>query len=90
MKTRARYGASHRRLREQWRPRVERGEVACCLPWCGHVLILPGEPWDLAHDPMDPGRWLGPSHARCNRNTTFEKRLRGSGRRGFHWRSAAW
>lgn len=83
------YGYAHQRLREKWRPRVERGEVYCCLPGCG-LLIFPGEAWDLAHDPMDKRRWLGPSHARCNRNTTLEKRLRGLGRRGFHWRSDSW
>ena len=86
----AKYGYKHRRLREQWRPRVERGEVACCLPWCGGLMILPGEPWDLAHDPMDPSRTLGPAHAACNRNTSFEKRIRGRRRGGFRWRNPAW
>jgi hypothetical protein len=84
-----RYGYEHRRLRERWRPRVERGEVACCLPRCG-LPIQPGEPWDLAHDPMDPTRWLGPAHARCNRNTALERKLHGRRRRGFHYRSPAW
>jgi hypothetical protein len=82
----ARYGHAHRKLRARWVPRVERGEVACCL--CG-VMILPG-PFDLAHDPMDAGRWLGPAHEKCNRDTRLEKRLQGRGRRGFHWRSTAW
>lgn len=86
----ARYGHAHRVLRERWRPRVERGEVACCLPWCGGVMILPGEPWDLAHDPLDATRTLGPAHAGCNRNTAVERRVQGRGRRGFHWRSPAW
>jgi hypothetical protein len=81
------YGYAHRQLRERWRPRVERGEVACCL--C-RLAIQPGEGWDLSHDPMDGTRWLGPSHARCNRNTSREKRLRGWRRGGFHYRSAAW
>jgi len=90
----ARYGYAHRALRERWRPRVERGEVACSL--CGR-MIERGAPWDLAHDPMDRTRYLGPAHARArhcltggNRNTTLEKKLQGLGRRGFHWRSSAW
>jgi hypothetical protein len=84
-----RYGGEHQRLRARWRPRVERGEVACCLPYCGHVIV-PGEAWDLAHDPMDPSRWLGPAHARCNRNTTLERRLRGRRPGGWRWRSPEW
>jgi hypothetical protein len=85
----ARYGYAHQQLRERWRPRVAAGEVACCLPRCG-LLIAPGEQWDLAHDPMDAGRYLGPAHARCNRNTALERRLWGRRRKGFHWRSPAW
>jgi hypothetical protein len=81
----ARYGHSHRKLREQWRPRVERGEVACCCG-CGQV-IWQGEAWDLGHDPLDPSRYLGPMRARCNRNTAREKRLRGRRRGGFRWRN---
>ena len=88
------YGYTHQRMRADWRPRVESGAVACCL--CG-LIIEPGQPFDLAHDPADRTRYLGPAHARArhclrggNRNTVLEKRLRGRRRRGFHWRSPAW
>lgn len=84
----ARYGYEHRRLREQWRPRVERGEVACACG-CGR-MIPPGAAWDLGHDPMDKRRYLGPMLAACNRNTALERRLHGRRRRGFHYRSPAW
>lgn len=83
------YGHAHQALRERWRPRVEAGEVACCLPFCGGALIVPGEAWDLAHHPADRSVTLGPAHARCNRNTSRERRL-ARRRRGFHWRSPAW
>ena len=83
------YGYAHRALRERWRKRVERGGVFCTHPRCG-LEILPGEPWDLAHDPADRSRWIGCQHARCNRNTSLERRLRGSGSRGFRYRSPAW
>jgi hypothetical protein len=85
----ARYGYKHRQLREKWRHRVDRGVVACCHPRCG-LPILPGEEWDLAHDPADSGRHIGPQHAACNRNTTLEKRLNGSRKGGFRWRSPEW
>jgi hypothetical protein len=88
------YGYEHRKLRESWRPRVEAGQVACSL--CG-LMIEPGQEFDLAHDPMDSRRYLGPAHARArhcltggNRNTALEKRLHGRRRKGFHWRSELW
>jgi len=83
------YGHAHRRLREEWRPRVERGEVCCCYGNCG-LIILPGEPWDLAHDPFDSRRWMGPAHARCNRNSVLERRIHGSGSGGYRWSSDRW
>lgn len=59
------YGASHRRLRAQWAPRVEAGVVDCAR--CGE-RITPGEPWDLGH--VDGKRaYSGPEHATCNRAT---------------------
>ena len=82
-----RYGYAHRKLREQWRPRVEAGAVYCAHPKCGRLIV--GE-WDLGHDPADPQRYLGPMCAACNRNTTLEKRLRGRVKRGFRWRSPEW
>lgn len=78
------YGYAHMALRERWRPRVEAGAVACSHPWCG-LPILPGEKWDLAHDPADRTRWAGPQHARCNRDARLVRRMRG--RRRFHWRN---
>jgi hypothetical protein len=88
----ARYGYAHRKLREAWRPRVERGEVPCSCG-CGWP-ILPGEAWDLGHDPMDAAmggdRYLGPMLAAHNRNTAREKKLRGRRRGGFRWRNPAW
>ena len=81
------YGSEHRALRERWRPRVQAEDVFCAR--CG-LLILADEAWDLAHDPMDRTRWLGPMHAHCNRNTALEKRLRGRRKGGFRWRSAEW
>jgi hypothetical protein len=83
------YGYEHRVLRESWRPRVEGGQAVCSHPRCG-LPIVPGEAWDLAHDPADPRRYVGAQHARCNRNTSLEKRLHGRARRGFRWRSPAW
>jgi hypothetical protein len=61
------YGASHRRLRRQWVPRVATGEVPCAR--CG-LPIERHQAWDLDHDPSDPTRssYLGPSHADCNRS----------------------
>jgi hypothetical protein len=61
------YGSEHKRLRAQWAPRVERGEVACAR--C-HLLIVPGEAWDLGHLDHDRTRYAGPEHASsCNRAT---------------------
>jgi hypothetical protein len=57
------YGAEHRKLRAQWKVRVEAGEVCCAR--CGYQ-ILPGTPWHLDHDDQDRTRYLGPSHKACN------------------------
>ena len=83
------YGYAHVKLREQWRARVEAGVVRCAHPQCGR-MILPGEAWDLGHDPADRSRHVGPMHARCNRNTAVERRLHGRVKRGFRWRSPEW
>ena len=82
-----RYGYAHRRLRERWRPRVERGEIACAE--CG-LPIVPGEAWDLAHDRHDETQAATPGHARCNRNSVVDKRLQRQRPRRFHWRSPEW
>lgn len=64
---RSKYGAGHRRARQQWRPIVEAGQAACAL--C-EERIGRTEPWDLAHDPEGgPGDYLGPAHPVCNRGT---------------------
>lgn len=83
----SKYGYPHRKLREQWRLRVETGSVYCVHPRCGRPIV--GE-WDLAHDPMDPTRYLGPMCASCNRDTSLERRLRGRVRGGFRWVNPSW
>jgi hypothetical protein len=81
-----RYGTEHRKLRERWRPRVEAGDVLCAR--CGLPIV--GQ-WDLAHDPMDGTRYLGPMCQAHNRDTRLEKRLRGNVRGGPpRWRSDRW
>ncbi|UTI62235.1 hypothetical protein NBH00_12740 [Paraconexibacter antarcticus] len=60
------YNYAHKRLRRRWAREVEQGHVACAR--CRR-LIQPGEPWDLDHDDQDRSRYIGPSHARCNRAT---------------------
>jgi hypothetical protein len=57
------YGSEHRKLRAQWKPRVDAGQVACAL--CGY-LIASGEAWHLDHTP-DRTAYRGPAHAECNR-----------------------
>lgn len=60
-----RYGASHRRLRRQWMPAVERGDVCCAR--CGRP-IYPGQRWDLGHvDGGGPDDYTGPECVSCNR-----------------------
>ncbi|GAB2613649.1 hypothetical protein GCM10027067_26510 [Pseudactinotalea suaedae] len=58
------YGSTHRRLREEWRPLVEAGEVRCAR--CDEY-ILPDEEWDLGHSD-NRMEYNGPEHSRvCNR-----------------------
>jgi hypothetical protein len=59
------YGYQHKKLRAQWKVKVEAGEVDCAR--CGHP-IEPGTPWDLDHN-EDRTAYLGPSHRACNRAT---------------------
>ena len=84
----AKYGYAHRKLRAEWAPRVERGEVCCCCG-CG-TMILPGEPWHLGHDRVDPSRYLGPMLEAHNCNTSLEKKLRGRRRARRRWVNPAW
>jgi hypothetical protein len=81
------YGHAHRQLRERWRARVASENTVCMK--CG-LLIGYGEPWDLAHDPLDPTRYLGVMHRACNRDTRLEKRLRGIVKGGWRWSNPAW
>lgn len=66
------YGSDHERLREQWRPIVDTGTVDC---WRCEELIEPGTPWDLGHNDLDPSRYEGPEHRRCNRSAGATKGL---------------
>jgi hypothetical protein len=56
------YDSTHDRLREQWKPQVERGVVSCAR--CAE-LIPPGSEWALDHTDDRTG-YLGPSHKACN------------------------
>ena len=56
------YDVRHYRLRDQWRPKVERCEVDCAR--CRR-RILPGQEWALDHTDDRTG-YLGPSHKACN------------------------
>jgi hypothetical protein len=70
------YGATHKRLRRIWEPRVAAGYVACAR--CRR-LIVPGEPWDLGHADNDRSQCAGPEHRRCNRSTASRRPARRRG-----------
>jgi hypothetical protein len=70
------YGRPHRRIKERLRPAVERGTVACAR--C-EQLIRPDEKWDLDHDNLNPARYLGASHSRCNRASVSHWKWRALG-----------
>lgn len=57
-------GGRHKRARRLWASRIKGGGVVCAR--CG-LPILVGMDWDLGHDDLDPTRYLGPEHSRCNR-----------------------
>jgi hypothetical protein len=63
------YDKAHDSLREDWRPKVERGGVHCMARVCVMParLILLGQAWDLGHT-EDRTKWTGPEHAKCNRS----------------------
>ena len=54
-------------------PVVESGRGWCVQPECvmPSRYIVPGSPWDVAHD--DAGRILGPAHRKCNRRDGWFK-----------------
>ena len=57
------YGGPHKELREQWATRINSGElVICAHPDCGKQ-ILPGQEWDLGHNP--DRTHSGPEHRAC-------------------------
>ena len=60
------YGPEHDRLRAQWKPKVETGNVRCAR--CRR-FINPGDAWDLGHDDEDRSKYTGPEHQACNRAT---------------------
>ncbi len=62
------YGGGHQRLRAQWKPAVDAGQVCCHAAVClmPSRWIMPGTPWDLGHTP-DRATWTGPEHQRCSR-----------------------
>jgi hypothetical protein len=78
------YGQQHRRLREEWEQRLDRGQVVVCCR-CGRV-ITSSDRWDLDHHDSDRSKHLGPSHARCNRSAGGRKSAR---MRRFHARAEA-
>jgi hypothetical protein len=65
-----RYGPAHRKLREEWKVRVNRRRVSCCR--CGELIVprpwMTGDGWVLDHDPAagGPGDYNGPAHRECN------------------------
>lgn len=64
------YGTAHQRQRAKWKRLVDQGGVNCAR--CGKP-IAPGSEWDLDHDDRDRSRYLGPSHAGCNRSAGGSK-----------------
>ncbi len=57
------YGKAHRRLRAQWKVKVDAGGVRC---WRCRLPIEPGSRWHLDHLPGTVDQYAGPAHPRCN------------------------
>ena len=74
------YGTAHRRLRDEWAPRVAAGGVMCARPSCGKP-IHPGEAWDLGHVDGTSHYW-GPEHRACTRATQKHAKERREDARG--------
>jgi hypothetical protein len=66
-----RYSARHDTERRRLAPLVAAGGQIC--PRCG-LPIRPDQEWDLDHDDLDPSRYLGASHRRCNRATSGRRK----------------
>jgi hypothetical protein len=81
-KTKARgYGAKHKRLREMYARQVAAGIANCSR--CG-TAIDPWEPFDLDHTDDRTG-YLGPSHRKCNRQTSTHRAARQATRHSRVW-----
>jgi hypothetical protein len=63
------YDAEHYRIRKQWAPKVDAGQVECHARECllPSRLIETGTAWDLGHT-EDRSTWTGPEHQLCNRS----------------------
>ena len=57
------YGSKHQKLRAEWKPKVEAGQVTCAR--C-RLPILVGQLWHLDHDDNDRSKYIGPAHKFCN------------------------
>jgi hypothetical protein len=64
------YGWKHQQARERAKRLVDAGRAFCAR--CGGYIV-PGEPFDLDHSP-DRSYYLGPSHRRCNRQTSLHRK----------------
>jgi len=80
------YAGPHQKLRAQWAPLVDAGQVSCHETICvmPSRWIQPGTPWHLAHTP-DASGYRGPAHQRCN---LAEANRRRAGRQ--QWQPARW
>lgn len=76
------YRYAHQQERKRWAPVVAAGEAYCTEPIClmRSRWIPPGTPWHLSHDAAT-GRWIGPSHRRCNLAESNRRRHLRLGRR---------
>jgi hypothetical protein len=91
------YGNEHQRLKDKWRPVVDRGDAYCAQPICVMRTrwIPPGTPWALGHTD-DRTAYLGPTHARCNQLDGASKggRTIAARKHGRHrpatWQSRNW
>ena len=83
-----RYDRRHQAARASWEPAVNTGRARCTEPVCLMPTreIMPGTPWDLAHD-REHGGYHGPAHARCNRaeGARYGNRRRTEPRRLPRW-----